>query len=229
MRKIKNKIVPDISIPAGYSSLYTYNKYKTTSSTRTPPNTVRLTERKDINYKINTLFDNIFSPIINIAIKDKLSKTYIFVLKLEYNKYYIGTTPDKDFNLKYYDASENKWTRLYQPTKIVEFYEQILNKEDTKVTLDYMEKYGILNVRGGEYSELILSNETIKKIEEQINISENMCHLCGSINHISNLCNKIETQVNLENKTIKCHYCDETFYTYKNKNMHEMIYCLYKT
>lgn len=87
---------------------------------------------------------------------------WLYVLKLENDKYYIGITAR--FNPQdriqqhisgYYGA---KWTKKYPPTETLELIdlglttsEQAERGEKIK-TLDYMAKYGYQNVRGADLS-----------------------------------------------------------------------------
>ena len=92
----------------------------------------------------------------------------IYVLKLEGGKYYVGRT-NKKVVQRFKEHKEGKgsaWTRKYKPIKILDV---ILNRDkfdEDKITKQYMEKYGIENVRGGTYCKITLSNETIKMISE---------------------------------------------------------------
>lgn len=59
-----------------------------------------------------------------------------------------------------------------------------------------MKKYGIDNVRGGNYSGLYLSKETISFLEKEIYHSDNLCFNCKTHGHYSNQCHlKKKTKV----------------------------------
>jgi len=91
--------------------------------------------------------------------KLKVRNYTLYALKLTDEKYYIGLTSYKNVNVRYnqhLDGSGAKWTKLYKPTEIIETRKigHIPEKDalilETKLTVEYIEKYGIENVRGGE-------------------------------------------------------------------------------
>lgn len=87
---------------------------------------------------------------------------WLYVLRLQQDKYYIGITSRKDPSSRvrehmngFYSA---QWTKKYKPTECSEKIElgtltedQAFNLEN-KRTLQYMKKYGINNVRGGKFN-----------------------------------------------------------------------------
>ena len=51
----------------------------------------------------------------------------------------------------------SKWTELHNPIQIVE-YKEGTKEDETRVTLEYMTKYGWWNVRGGPYCQVEMTN-----------------------------------------------------------------------
>lgn len=46
---------------------------------------------------------------------------YIYVLKLEQDKYYIGKTDNPNIRLEnHFSSNGSEWTKLYKPLKIIE-------------------------------------------------------------------------------------------------------------
>ena len=90
-----------------------------------------------------------------------MTTIHIYVLKCKEGKYYVGKT-EKSVEARFQEHLNGEegaeWTRMYRPISIVESLEQANNKylELTK-TLEYMEKHGINNVRGGPYCQVDLS------------------------------------------------------------------------
>lgn len=97
----------------------------------------------------------------------------IYVLKLECDKYYIGKTDRYNINL-FLDTiikeewSRIEWLKLYKPKYIIKTY---INKDffyDEIIMYRYMKKYGIENVRGGIYTDVILSQQIKDFINKKI-------------------------------------------------------------
>ena len=119
---------------------------------------------------------------------------YIYVLQLQENKWYIGrVSPDKKIEdrLKLHkEGIACPWTVIH---KYTDFFEAFLGSpyDEDKTTLEYMDKYGIENVRGGIYSEPELSLEQYMSIIRHIRGSNNACFACGDKNHFIANCNSI--------------------------------------
>ena len=94
---------------------------------------------------------------------------YIYILELESNKYYIGKTTNPEFRLdKHFDGSASVWTNKYKPIKLIELISNCDNFDEDKYTLKYMEKYGIDNVRGGSFCQIVLNQENLNTINKMI-------------------------------------------------------------
>jgi len=105
--------------------------------------------------------------------KSASEKTNIYILKLEKEKYYIGTTNNKYFTLQSYLNNNNAaWTRKYKPLKLIRFIEDCYIYEENIVTLNIMKLYGVANVRGGSYDKVILDKSTLDTIAQQLKLSD---------------------------------------------------------
>lgn len=84
----------------------------------------------------------------------------IYVLELACNKFYVGKTLGSvESNFLIHQIGEgNEWTRKYIPKSIIEKIKQTNNIDENHVTKIYMSKYGINNVRGGSFSNVILND-----------------------------------------------------------------------
>lgn len=92
----------------------------------------------------------------------------VYTLKLEQGKYYVGKTSNRQFTL---DASFNSnigWTTLYKPIKVMEIIPDCLISDVDKYTRQYMERYGIENVRGGIFVSQELDKSTIEHLRRTI-------------------------------------------------------------
>ena len=95
---------------------------------------------------------------------------HIVILELENNCFFIGKTNDILFNMNKYNRNLNDFTIKNKPIKIHEFKENC-NIYELDITVKiYMNKYGINNVRGGSYSDLMLSKEQVNILEKELKI-----------------------------------------------------------
>ena len=142
---------------------------------------------------------------------------HIYILKLSYNKYYIGKTSNPSFRLnQHFKSGGSQWTKKYKPLEVLELIDNCDNFDEDKYTLKYMEKYGIDNVRGGSFCTLKLSNELSNVINKMLNTSQDKCYNCNKTGHYITQCPE---------KIWKCSYCDKEFKTQKGTKYHENIYC----
>ena len=97
-----------------------------------------------------------------------MKKVTMYALKLVEGKYYIGMT--RNMERRYREHEEggkfaSQWTNKYKPIEILETHEYTddrkfkgnyssskLQKIENQLTLEYMEKCGWNNVRGGSWS-----------------------------------------------------------------------------
>ena len=101
----------------------------------------------------------------------------VYILKLEQGKYYVGKTNHPQFTL---DASFNSnigWTTLYKPIKVMEIIPDCHISDVDKYTRQYMEKYGIENVRGGIFVSNELDQATVEHLRRTIK-NKNKCTCC---------------------------------------------------
>jgi predicted GIY-YIG superfamily endonuclease len=91
----------------------------------------------------------------------------IYILLLEKDKWYVGYTDRQDGERfkEHFDGNGSKWTQLYKPIQVMEWREGTLADEN-KVTLEYMNKYGWWNVRGGKYCNIEMTKPPEELIPE---------------------------------------------------------------
>lgn len=89
---------------------------------------------------------------------------YLYVLKLEKDKYYVGITSqtvEKRFNEHKTGIRAANWTKKYKPVEIVHSRMLgIITKQDAEVienkaVREYINTYGINKVRGGDITDTI--------------------------------------------------------------------------
>ena len=114
---------------------------------------------------------------------------FIYILQLEYGKYYIGKTQNTTFRLEqHFTSNGSAWTKKYKPISILEIIPNCDDYDEDKHTIKYMEKYGINNVRGGSFCEIKLSDNNRITLNQMIKSVTDKCYICGKEDHFANNC-----------------------------------------
>lgn len=93
--------------------------------------------------------------------------TFIYTLKLEKGKYYVGKTNNPEFRLKsHFSSNGSKWTKIYKPLKVIELKPNCDDYDEDKITMQYMDRYGINNVRGGSFVSVKLDESTMNTLKK---------------------------------------------------------------
>ena len=162
---------------------------------------------------------------------------YIYAIKLEKGKYYIGKTTNPQFRLQsHFDSNGSYWTKKYKPLKVIEIIPNSDNYDEDKITIQYMNKYGINNVRGGSFVSNKLNKSTVETLKQMINGTNDKCFVCGKAGHFANDCQENEyydsdiseecySDINEEYEVWFCSYCGKEFDTYKGATFHENVHC----
>jgi hypothetical protein len=159
---------------------------------------------------------------------------YIYVLKLENNKYYVGKTNNPTFRLEnHFSSNGSAWTKKYKPVDLVELIPNCDDYDEDKYTRLYMDKYGIENVRGGSFVSVKLDDNTITYLNQMSNGTNNNCFRCGRSGHYASNC-YAKTHINgkcleeLEYEEVWCcEYCNQEYLSSLECLKHENK-CKYK-
>jgi len=140
----------------------------------------------------------------------------IYVLKLEQDKYYIGKSNNSNIRIEqHFLQNGSVWTKKYKPLEIIEILNNSDDFDENKYTLKYMELYGINNVRGSSFCNIILSKQDIDTITKMIDCAMNKCYICGSNNHfVANCTNDIK----INKKEDKQCTCSSSFFKKHRKS-----------
>lgn len=112
----------------------------------------------------------------------------IYVLGLQQAKYYVGSTTNFDIRFaQHQGGSGSAFTKLYPIVKVEKKFEgEPLDEE--KTVLAYMAEHGIDNVRGGSYSNVVLTQEQHISAMKAIYNASGSCMACGSKGHFIGQC-----------------------------------------
>lgn len=94
---------------------------------------------------------------------------FVYVLRLTDGKWFVGHTTDvAEKSLEHFVIDDVEWKSMYKPLGVVETIDNCDVFDVTKWTLKYMAKYGIENVRGGCYRDIIFTPTIVSMIEREI-------------------------------------------------------------
>ena len=158
---------------------------------------------------------------------------YIYVLKLQKNKYYVGKTTNPKMRLEtHFDEGGSWFTRKYKPLQILQVLPDCNNHDEQRVTQEYMAKYGIQNVRGGPWTQIMLSDEEEAFIQKLIDSEGDRCYTCGEEGHFANDCTvKAHKKIPKMKKdvvpfdSVVCQFCGKGFESRKGCQFHENVHC----
>jgi len=144
----------------------------------------------------------------------------IYVLKLEKGKYYVGKTNNPRFRLEnHFNSNGSQWTKKYKPLKIIEIKPDCDDYDEDKITRQYMDKYGIENVRGGSFVSINLEQSVIDTLKQMDNGTNNKCFNCGKEGHFARNCRNYGLEEDSEEEeeeeddeiVFECGYCEQEF------------------
>ncbi len=148
---------------------------------------------------------------------------------MEQRKYYIGKTNNPQFRLEsHFNLNGSEWTKIYKPLKVIEVKPNCDDYDEDKITRQYMDKYGINNVRGGSFVSVKLDKSTIDTLQKMSNGTNNKCFVCGKAGHYAKNCKENEcSETNSDEEYEEvwiCEYCGKEFIE-ENKCKYHEKYC----
>jgi predicted GIY-YIG superfamily endonuclease len=115
-------------------------------------------------------------------------KSYIYVLKCQDYRYYIGKTSSGKREMHHFRGNGCAWTRKYPPVEILEKTEMTNEDDEDRKTKKYMREFGIENVRGGSYSQIELQPQQEDLLRREFSTISNTCFRCERSGHFIETC-----------------------------------------
>ena len=101
----------------------------------------------------------------------------IYVLRLQRGKYYVGMTRKNVERIwQHIDGKGAAWTKKYPPkegNEMLSFQDGLKASDENRITIEMMAKYGIKNVRGGEWCRVKMHSKTISELNRKIRSLQN--------------------------------------------------------
>jgi predicted GIY-YIG superfamily endonuclease len=113
----------------------------------------------------------------------------LYVLECANGRYYVGKTtktPEHRF-AEHLMGLGSEWTKRNNPLRLDHTRPDTFFGEDS-LTLEYMTKYGVDQVRGGKWMHVELSSAQREEIELSLRHEKELCLKCGSNTHFANKC-----------------------------------------
>lgn len=121
---------------------------------------------------------------------------FVYILQLEHHKWYVGKT--KDLTKRYEEHKSGKgceWTKIH---RVIKLEKSMMTDDDFQEDLwtkKYMQLYGIDNVRGGSYCQVLLHDDQIHFLEIELRTASNSCLNCGVLGHFASVCPQKKTSI----------------------------------
>jgi predicted GIY-YIG superfamily endonuclease len=113
----------------------------------------------------------------------------IYVLRLDQGKFYVGKTRFLEARLEQHSrGAACHWTTLYAFLDVVEQRPVTAMFQEDAVVKEYMVKRGIDNVRGGSYSQEVLSKQQKGTLLQEMRAEADACFSCGKNGHFASAC-----------------------------------------
>lgn len=145
---------------------------------------------------------------------------YVYLLELQNGKYYVGRTNDVTRRVQQHRGdSDAEWVHLHHFVRLVSSRPISSRLEEDLEVKKAMLQYGIDNVRGGTYSTIFLSEQTMATLKQELVHAEDKCFGCGGKDHYLSTCplSKKATQVVKKSDCTRCgrntHSADKCFAT----------------
>ena len=139
---------------------------------------------------------------------------YVYALKLQEGKYYIGThrsdeEPTVASLMNDDHVNHSNWLETYPPIHLQEIRKDCEIYDDVKCMLQYMNIYGVENVRGSMLPNVDLIDPETDFLRRLVYSPAGKCHTCGASDHFVDACG-----YNVWNQLQRsCFICKSTFHS----------------
>ena len=115
--------------------------------------------------------------------------TNIYILKLQGGKYYVGKTNDIERRKQeHINGTASAYTKKYKPVSVDQIIKNTSPFDEDKYVKEYMNKYGIDNVRGGTYVTEELDEVSRYQLQKELWATNDCCTQCGRKGHFVKNC-----------------------------------------
>ena len=110
---------------------------------------------------------------------------FIYVLKLEKFKWYIGRSCNVDARYQQHaNGNGAEWTKLFKPVSMLPHPKiETSPHDEDNLTLEYMCQYGIENVRGASFTKLVFSADELTSLQQRVRDHLRLCRGCALPGH----------------------------------------------
>lgn len=142
-------------------------------------------------------------------------RNFIYVLSLKGNKYYVGATNNPQRRYAEHIDNSTRWVNKWKVDEQfgMQLFEQSHPLQEDMVTKEYMMAHGVMNVRGGSYSNMILGQDQLYALQKEFDTAYRCCFKCGDPLYSPHQCS-------LPNNCTYCYYCQGSG--------HRMLNCPYR-